>query len=214
MFFKVLGDIAIYLAVAISLLYAICYFKHKSAYKYLTIYLLVVGIIQMWAYFIGRGGAHQNNLFLSHYYFGLQFVCLSMFYRYLLKYRWIVWIMFIVLAAYVYQFYADSELYYRYNPWGIVMTTLPIVVYSSLYLLKGINQKTEFNIVSTGLLLYLLSTLLIFASGNVVIDLDISNETKQIIIHVNRVLYLIFLAMVVLEWFKNYNCFKQKIEVE
>lgn len=212
MIFNILGDIATYLAVAVSLLYITCFFKERAAYRFFALYLLVVGIIQLWSYYIGRGGTHQNNLFLSHYYFGFQFVLLSLFYKTLLQKKWISWLIVPVLGVLAFQFLRDPELYYKFNPWGIVITTLPLVIYSTLFMLRAINDhRLPFTLVNASLLAYLLTMLIIFASSNVVIDLDISIETKRIINHINKVLYMIFLLVVVVEWVKNYNCISRRI---
>lgn len=212
MFFNVLGDIATFLSVAVSLLYLLCFVNQKSAYRVFCIYLLVVGFIELKSYYLGRGGCYTTNLYLSHYYFGLQFILLSLFYSILLDRKWILWVIPLVLAVIVYQFIEDPELYDRYNPWGIVLTTLPLVVYGTMYMLKGINKKIEFTVINVSLLAYLLTTLFIFASSNLVADLNITKATKQIINHINKVLYLVFLGMVIYEWFKNYNCLKVNLD--
>lgn len=212
MFFNVLGDIATYLAVAVSILYLICFTHEGKAYRAFTAYLLLVGLIQFASYFIGRGGCHEENLHFSHYYFIIQFVTLSMFYKYILGGKWITWVMLLVLGILSYQFIDDPGLYWKFNPWGIVITIIPIVIYSTIYMLRAINQKMEFTVINASLLAYLLTTLLIFASGNVVMDLEISIETKRIINHVNKVLYMLFLIMVIYEWIKNYNCLKTKAQ--
>ncbi|GAB5400198.1 MAG: hypothetical protein Aureis2KO_17830 [Aureisphaera sp.] len=204
-FFRLIGDVIIYAAPIIALIYFISFIRNNRAYKIFTIYLFLIAMIQWGSYYVGRGGLNANNLYYSHYYFISQFILLSFFYFELLKSLLIKIVLVGVLLFVSYQFIDDPTIYLRYNPLGMAITHAILVVYAMIYLYKSLQGKKEFIIVNMGLLIYLISSTLIFASGNLVLDLDFSIETKRILINVNRFLALLFQILVLIEWFKNYR---------
>ena len=109
-----------------------------------------------------------------------------------------------------YQFINDGTIFYRYNPLGMTITQTLLVVYAILYLYKTLQGKFEFVIANVGLLVYLISSTLIFASGNLVLDLDIPEETRFKLVNLNRLLSLVFLFLLFVEWWRNYRIFNLK----
>jgi uncharacterized membrane protein len=103
-----------------------------------------------------------------------------------------------------YQFVIDPELFFRYNSIGASVMQSIIIIYSLIFFYRSISGTSEFLIVNIGIFLYLLSSALIFVSGNVVLDLDISEDTRFLLINVNRVLILVFQILIFVEWRKNY----------
>ncbi len=204
-FFRLIGDIVIYTSPIIALIYFISFIRNNKAYKVFAVYLLLIALIQLGSYYVGRGYLHKNNLYYSHYYFISQFILLSFFYYELLRNNLIKLILAITLLFVSYQFISDVSIYTRYNPLGMSITHAILVVYAMIYLYKSLQGKKEFIIVNVGLLIYLISSTLIFASGNLVLDLDFSLETKRILINVNRFLSLIFQILVLVEWLRNYR---------
>ncbi len=185
--------------------------KHSKAYRLFAVYLFLIAVIQYISYYIGRGGLNKPNLFMSHYYFIAQFILLSLFYSVLLKKIIIKKILIVVLIALAYQYFKMPEIYFKYNVLGITITQALIVVYSMFYFYTSLNGKKDFLIVNIGVFIYLLSSVLIFASGNVMLNLDISKETKLILVNVNRVLMLVFQFLIIIEWWKNYRVDFKKI---
>lgn len=204
-FLKDLGDFTVFSSLACAILYFKGFIKNDKAFRIFAIYLLLISLILMTSYFVGRGGARQPNLFLSHYYFIVQFVLLSMFYKQLLGFKWIYWVLITVLILLSYQYIKDPDMYFRYNPLGMTVTQSALVLYSILYFYKCLNYKGEFLLVNIGIFFYLLSSILIFASGNLVFNLDIPTSALDTLIGLNTILYLIFQILIVIEWYRIYK---------
>ena len=206
-----LGTVIIFMSVLYPLLYLTRFTKNSKAFKYFTIYLLIIGTIQisMQTYILVTMG--DSNLFFFIYYFILQFIMLSLFYKELLGYKWINIITGIVLLLIAYQYVTEPSLYFKYNPIGSSITQLIIVVYSLLYFYKSLTGKREFLIVNVGLFIYLLSSLLIFASGNLALLDSFPEYIPKLLHSSNLALYLILQILIVVEWFRNYRVHKNKV---
>ena len=196
------------LGTALTAINAILFMKssvrNNRAFKIFTVYLVIIAIIEVTTIVVAKV-FHQSNLFLSHFYFGVQFILLSTFYSVLLKQQLIKYLLFAVLAFVCYQFIDDPSLFHHYNPIGTSLMQGLIVIYSLLYFYKCLSGKTEFVIVNIGIFLYLLSSALIFITGNLVLDLDISEKTSYLLINVNRVLIVVFQILIFVEWRNNYS---------
>lgn len=188
--------------------YPILYLKNfmgnNKAFKLFTVYLVIIGIIQFSLVLIVKTQL-GSNIFLSHFYFILQFVLLSFFYAELLKYKWIYGIIVLVLISVIYQFTVDPELFFRYNAIGFVVTQLIIVTYSLLYFYKSLSEKNEFIIINIGVFIYLLSSSIIFALGNLVFDINIPESISAKLGDINIVLYFVFQILIFIEWWKNFS---------
>jgi len=193
---------------AILLVNVIVYFKsfirNDKAFKIFSIYLAFSFCIQIATLVIGKG-FHLPNLYLSHFYIVGQFVLLSLFYFQLLKNKLILFVIPAIVALIGIQFILDPSLFFRYNPVGIVITQVILVLYAIFYLYQSLSGKKPFIIINAGILFYLLSSTLIFASGNLVLDLDISENTRFILINVNRVFILLLQILIFTEWYRNYR---------
>ena len=201
---KFIVDFTIYASPVLSLLYLIGFVKFDKPYKVFTIYLVLMSIIQLTSeYIIKTGGS--SNLFLSHYYFLFQFVTLSLFFYYLLKKKWIIGVLIGGCLFFGYQYINDSSLYNRYNSNGIAISQSILVVYSLLYLFKSLTEKTSFVLVSIGLFIFLLSSIVIFASGNLFFNSDTPKDFFRFLNDMNAVLYLVFQILIFIEWWRNYR---------
>lgn len=197
--------ITLYFSMIYPLLYLIGFAKNSKAFKIFTVYLVIIGLIQLSMSIHSYYLAGESNLFFFIYYFVLQFIMLSLFYKELLTYKWIHLVTGIVLLFIGYQYFLEPSMYYRYNPIGSSLTQFIIVIYSLLYFYKSLSGKREFLIVNVGLFFYMLSSLLIFASGNLVLDVDIPSYIPKLLNQINLVLYFIFQILIVIEWYRNYR---------
>ncbi|MFT5436930.1 MAG: hypothetical protein ACI840_001582, partial [Ulvibacter sp.] len=84
-----LREVTIYLSAFYPLLYLAGFTRNSKAFKYFTIYLLIIGFIQVSMKYYNIVTTGESNLFFFIYYFVLQFIMLSLFYRELLGYKWI-----------------------------------------------------------------------------------------------------------------------------
>ena len=110
-----------------------------------------------------------------------------------------------VLLFTAYQFVTDPELYDKYNQLGMFITHAIIIGYSIVFLYKALSERLEFTVINVGILVYFLSSALIFASGNLVFDLQLSQEVMKIITGANVILYLAFQILILIEWIRNYR---------
>ena len=123
----------------------------------------------------------------------------------MIRRKWIIITIVFVLGILGYQYIDNPSLYYQYNAIGLAITQIVLVLYTIIHLYNSLSQNSDFVIVSSGLLMYLLSSIIIFASGNLVFDLNISEEVSRLLNDLNAVLYLVFQVLVLIEWWRNYR---------
>jgi len=193
------------LSIAYPLLYLRSFDRNNKAFKIFTCYILAIGIIQVLSRIVIKVFYFESNLFLSHYYFILQFVLLSLFYHQLLNKRWIFYILGIVLVLLAAQYMGEPGLYYRYNSIGMFATQVTLVMYALIYMYQGLAGRKQFTIVNVGIFFYLLSSSLIFASGNLVFDINVPESFSDLLVEINKVLYLLFQILIFTEWYQNYR---------
>lgn len=185
--------------------------SNNDAYKLFALYLLVIGVNQYLSIIIGKG-LHQSNLMLFHVYFIAQFIILTFFYVELLKQKWLYAVLGGVGIFLIYQYSNDPELIMRYNGIGVVITQGLLVIYALMYFYKFLRGEDEFIIVNIALFFYLLSSILIFASGNLIFNLDlITEEGYALLFDINTVLYFAFQILILVQWWKTYSPAKAKL---
>lgn len=195
-----------------AILFLIGFFRNGKAYKLFTIYLFLMSIIQFFTYYLWKEGLY--NLHLSHYYLVIQFILLGLFYHTLFKSRTQKWLIisvliFVVLILII-QSYLYPELLYRFNLLEIILTSLPIVFFSVIQFYNSLSEKKEFMYVNSGIFIYVLSSTLIFCSGNIMTELDPS--INNLVWFMNVVLYLVYQILISVEWFLNFR--KKSIKIK
>lgn len=198
-------DFTTFFSLFYPLLYLRSFVSQNKAFKIFTLHLILIGILQIAQVYVIKVLKMESNLFLSHYYFILQFILLSLFYYQLLRFKWIYVLLAITMVFLAYQYIDNPALYYRYNTFGMIVTFLVIILYALLYLYKSLQGKMQFTIANIALFIYLSSTVLIFASGNLAFDLEISPEMYRLLFDLNQYLFLAFQILIFVEWWKNYS---------
>lgn len=211
---ELIKNIAGYVLILFCVINAILYLSkikyNNKTFKYFAIYLGLIAAIQLSVTFIGRV-LHMQNLFLFHFYFILQFIFLSFFYKTLLKKTWILKILIVGLLILTYQYIETPSIFFVYNAFGVAMTQGILVVYALIYFYNFIKGDTEFLLVNIGLFFYLLSSILIFASGNLIFDLkEVFKFGYRLLMDLNDVLYFGLQILIFVEWLKNYSQVKIK----
>jgi hypothetical protein len=196
-------DGLIFISAFLSIIYALYFFKYNKSYKYFTIYLIHIAIIQLLLFVFAKMSI--RSVFLFHIYFIIQFIFLSLFYKSLLQKKWISYSIYIVLTVLIIQFLLDPSIIDRYNSLGVIVTQSVIVLYSILYFYKSLTYKSEFILVNTGILLYFLTSIIFFSSNNTVINLNISLEVQRQLFAINNIVYFIFIILIFIEWWRNYR---------
>ena len=199
----ILGNLLVVIAVVLPILYFIGFTRYGKAYKVFTLYLVFIAIIQVTAsIYVSK---NIDNTFLFHYYFIGQFLFLSILYFLLLKYRWILVVTAAVLIGLCGYYIVNPEIINEYHTYGVSVTQSIIIIYALLYYYKSLSGSAQMLLINTGVLLYLMVSIVFFASNSLLIALDLPKETQKYIGLFNEFSYFIFLVLIFIEWFKNYR---------
>ena len=178
-------------------------YNKGKAFKYISYYIFSISLIQILSIVIVK--IYDSNLFLSHFYFLIQFVFISLFYKEILKEKLaskMIKVSFIVIPAIILsQYLIDVKLFNSFNLLEVLLTSVPILILSLLYYFKSLTEKIIFPYVNTGVFIYLLGSTLIFASASVTTGL--SRDLNKYLWRINSILYLIFQFLIFYEWYKN-----------
>lgn len=184
-------------------LYIWSYSKSKNtiALKYFTVYL----IINFSVTFVSSIMAAKqiNNLYLSHYYFIGQFIFLSLFYKNLFlprQKKLVTFFLFSILFVVILNYIRNPDLYYKFNLLEIFLTSFPLVVYSIVHLFNSLTRKGEFMFINAGILVYITISTLIFILGDLLTTFE--NNSIASIWLINKVLYFVYLVLILVEWKK------------
>jgi hypothetical protein len=192
--------------IAILCINTIIYFtgftKNGKAFKCFTLYLLCIFIIQVSMEVLAYNGL--NNHFISGYYLFLQFSLLSVFFYQLflpiniVKSNVIKYLSVTVIAGIVMQYVFNPGLYYVFNSVGFLITSLVLIIYSVLYIFELVTRRLHFNFVAVGAFIYLVSSVIIFASS--VYLSTINEDVFMVIWLINAVLFILYQLLIFWEW--------------
>lgn len=174
--------------------------------KILAIYFLLILILQIVTRILSVNKI--DNLFLSHYYFVIQFVLLSLFYRKIIENqaykKAIVIITYVVVTLIILQYFFQPESYHKFNLAEIIACSLPIILHSVVFFFQNIAKvKKEFVYITSGIFLYLLCSTLIFVAGNYIPKIE--TFWYQFIWVMNAFLYIVYQFLISIEWYKNFR---------
>ncbi len=160
-------------------------------FKIFALYSIAMFFVQLFSLILVKN--HMQNLFLSHFYFILQLLFLSLFYYHLLKDKFQKKVIIVNSACCLIilsvQYALDWQLFYRFNLLEIFITSLPLIIYATFHLYNLLNQIKEFYYITIGLLIYLFGSTIVFLSSNLLISLN-SNLPFKIIYSLNVYLYI------------------------
>lgn len=203
--FLLLGKIGVITVVINTILFFKSFTYNGKAFKIFTYYLLLISIIQVISYLLHL--FTDYNLYMSNVYIIVQLAVLTLFYRELLNLKILLYIGILVLAFLGYQYVSDFSLFLKYNSVGIALTQGIITVYALLYFYFSLTKKdSKFLLINLGIFLYMISSSLILASGNLVFNFDlISKEDYILLLTLNSVFYIIFQILVFIAWYVNFR---------
>ncbi|WP_339697494.1 hypothetical protein [uncultured Marixanthomonas sp.] len=203
--FLLLGKIGVITVVINTILFFKSFTYNGKAFKIFTYYLLLISIIQVISYLLHL--FTDYNLYMSNVYIIVQFAVLTLFFRELLNLKILLYIGILVLAFLGYQYVSDFSLFLKYNSVGIALTQGIITVYALLYFYFSLTKKdSKFLLINLGIFLYMISSSLILASGNLVFNFDlISKEDYILLLTLNSVFYIIFQILVFIAWYGNFR---------
>jgi len=114
--------------------------------------------------------------------------------------------MFLVLGIVGFQFLREPGMFFIYNPLGVALTQGVIVAYSLLFFVKYLKETNDFLIINIGIFFYLLASILIFASGNLIFKLElISKLGYDLLVQLNNILYFAFQFLIFVSWLKHFS---------
>jgi hypothetical protein len=211
-----INNILTYLSLAILLLNIVLYLKGYSAHRRAVAFqVFVVYIVIMFAILASSNYLAMNkvdNLFLSHLYFTSQFILLSLFYSRLFtraQQLSVYIICALVLITLGIHYFIDPGIWYTFSLLEVFLTSFPLVIYSIIHLYNSLNKKGAYLYINAGILVYLSSSTLIFFLGNYQIGID--ERTVSNMWFMNKVLYLIYLLLILFEWKYNISQSKHKL---
>jgi|TARA_B110000240_G_C13496251_1_gene451781 hypothetical protein len=175
--------------------------KKNQVYKYVTIYLAVLFVVEFFCNGIGYLYPAQN-FYLSHFYFNAQFILLSLFFYRLFsnqKIKKIIILNYIVVTLIIVGMYGyNPESFWQFNLFEIVSTSVLLVIYVLIHLFNTLNITKEYFYFCIGLLLYLICSCLIFISGNY--ELVFIKDPYIDIWIFNTLFYILYQVLIFKEW--------------
>lgn len=190
--------------------FAMCFSNQGKAFRIFTVYIAVIGVIQIASRVLSSLG--MGNLFLSHFYFIAQFIILSFFYLELLKEKYqrkiIKLTLILVLFFLGIQYTINPKLFFEFNLFEIFITSFSIIIFSAFHFYNMLNGKKEFYYINMGILLYLFGSTILFLVGNLTVTL--SREFTKIPWILNALFYVFYQLFVLYEWKKSFS--KKELE--
>ena len=174
---------------------------HKHVSKVFIIYLVSLCIIETACHIIGILEPN-SNFFISHFYFIFQFTFLSYLYYTLFESKSfkktiiVIYISQIIVLAYMY--YTDASLFWKFNHYEIIATSLILVFYALYFIYKEFDKVHFYYNFSIGLIMYLLCSISIFLYGN--FELVLLEDPYIDIWIFNTIFYIIFQYMILREY--------------
>lgn len=179
-------------------------FKRGRVFKIYAIYLLFILIGEIVSkVMIYRG---FENIAMSHYYFILQFLLLSLFYLELIhvktQRRIIQYLLLIIPVFLGIQYFMEPDLIYKFNIIEVFITSFTLIIYATFHFYNMLSSNKVFYYINSGILVYLLGSTIIFLSGNIlIIKVDPLNHFLNVV-HINVTLYIFYLFMIFTEAYK------------
>lgn len=194
------------IGLVLLLINAILFFYSRKGkdkvYLYLMLYLMIQFVVELCCNIIGILNPNEN-FFLSHYYFIIQFILLSLFFSKVLMNSFLkklVYInLFLVLVSLFFQYLETPSLYWKFNNYEIGVTSLLLILYSVFYFYENIMNTYIYHYFCVGLTFYLTSSCLIFLTGNT--QLVFSTEPVYLDIWIfNSLFFILFQILIFKEW--------------
>ena len=183
-------------------LYFTSFFKKGETSKIFCFYLAIMLLIQVISevfYFF-----KENNLYLSHFYFLLQFMLLSGFYLRLLsknfQKKWVKFGFVFCLVALLAQYMLHPNLWLAFNLFEVFITSFLLIIYATFHLYNLLDGQGSFYQVSLGILIYLFGSTVLFLVGNLMTNLN--PEINTITWGLNAFLYIVFQLFILVGWKK------------
>lgn len=182
-------------------LYCIGFLHSGRAYTFFISYLAWILLCEVVFYVLNY--RKINNLFFSHYYLIVQFVLLGFFFHEILTEKYqknIARILLMMIpSVLIVQYIIDPEKYYVFNLFEIFVTSYSLIILALFHLYNILDTEKKYNYISLGLLLYLISSTVIFLSGNLYMVMN-TNLHREIWVF-NVVMFIVYQLFIFAEYF-------------
>lgn len=190
-----------YLILLINLIfYSYSFFRKEKANVFFITYLAFIFIIQISMeilYYL-----KMNNLFLVNSFFIGQMLFLGLFYNSILKIKrqkqFVKISLVLALLVLIVQFINAPQEFLKFNLFEITLTSLLIVVFALLHFYNMLTENKKYYYVNMGIMLYLLSSTVLFIIGNLTSVLN--NEVKYLSWQLNAFLNIVYYLFILFEW--------------
>jgi hypothetical protein len=184
-----------------AVLYSKFIISKDLAYKYFAIYLVVMAINQTLVTISFE--LEIDNTILANTYMIMQFVMLSLFYHAIFKRqeqrKYILIILFTVSIILGVQYAWTPGLFHEYNPYGIIATSTILIFYAIAYFFHHISDKVlKLYLVNSGILIYLLGTILLFSIAKA--GLELAKDIERALWILNAFIFLVFQIIIFVQW--------------
>lgn len=185
-----------------SLLFLSRFKKVKNkVYKFITIYLLVLFIVELFCNVIGFLYPDQN-FYLSHFYFNAQFILLSaVFYNLFTskQLKKLVVVNYTIVTIIIIGMYIVKPVsFWQFNLFEIAATSLLLIVYAFIHFYNTLGERKKLFYLNTGMVLYVLCSSLIFLFGNY--ELVFIQDPYIDIWIFNTLFYILYQVFIFIEW--------------
>ncbi len=174
---------------------------NNRTYKYVSIYLIVLFVVELFCNTIGFLYPAQN-LYLSHFYFNAQFVLLSIvFYRLFSnpKLKKLIALNYVIVTLIIIGMYTyDIQSFWQFNLFEIAATSTLLIIYALIHLYNTLGEKKKYFYLMLGLIMYLLCSSLIFLFGNY--ELVFIEDPYIDIWIFNTLFYIVYQVLIFTEW--------------
>lgn len=151
-----------------------------------------------------------DNLILSHAYYLILLITLSLLYKCIIENkivkRVITIVMIVLPAIFAIQYLLKPKLLFEFNIFEILSCSLVLVFYAITYLYQCLDSKHKnWILFSSGLIIFLTSSSIVFASGNAFINQYIEKIPfmQYNFWMINNVIYLILQILISVEWLRS-----------
>ncbi len=199
-----ISSIFIYVGYAVLLVNCILLLKgfsyNERPFKIFALYSLSMLVIQLMSQvFIWM---KMHNLFLSHFYFIIQFILLSAFFYNLINDKFqrkvILYFLITCLVLLTIQYVLNFELFFIFNHFEIFITSLALIVFATFHLYNMLNESKKYYYITVGLTIYLFGSTVVFLTANLLNSFK-SKIVFNSIFDLNSFLYVVYQLFIMYE---------------
>lgn len=193
------------LIVAVVLFFTYSYFRKRSVSTlYFVSYIWAMLLTNLLSSISNRLGF--SNLYLSHFYFWIQFVIISLLFRSILVGRIskkiITYVLGVVPVILLIQYVRIPGIFFKMNPLEVLLCSLPLCTYAIFYLFQLLEERSKkWLFFSTGLFIYLMCSSIVFVGANFFNEkfakMPFWGKNFWII---NNFVYMLYLVLLIVEW--------------